>query len=99
MAFQWPDGVLVPTPSFQNWASVVSAAVRVVLLTAPRLSTWLTASAHCWLVRAGGPAGSNWLGLVMANGVRLAHCGSSAGAYAGAVGCQSPAAVPGSKST
>ena len=35
MAFQWPDGVFVPTPSFQNWAIVVWAAVRVVLLIAP----------------------------------------------------------------
>src|SRR5437763_16710923 len=76
MAFQWPGGVAVPVASFQNCAICVWSAVRVVLLTAPILSTWFTASAHAWLVRAGGPTGRNWLGLLRPNGVRLAHWGS-----------------------
>ena len=42
------------------------------------------------LVRSGGPAGRNWLSLVMANGVSVAQFGSRAGTKAGDVGCQSP---------
>ena len=73
----------------------VWSAVRVTLLTAPRLCVWFTASAHAWLDRSGGPAGRNWLSLLIENGVSVAHWGSSAGMYIGAVSCQSPGFMPG----
>ena len=45
----------------QNWAIVVSLAVRVVLVSSPRLWTSLIAAAHLGLVSAGGGGGRNWL--------------------------------------
>ena len=73
----------MPPLSFQNRALWVWSAVRVVLLAAPRLSVWTAASIHSWLATAGGGAGRNWLGRVIAKGWSVAHCGFSATAYAG----------------
>jgi hypothetical protein len=69
--------------------------VRVALAALPRDLTSLKASAQAWLPSAGGPCGRNWAGPVMANGCSVAHCGSSASAYIGGVGCQAPGPVPG----
>src|SRR5262249_8878342 len=68
ISFQWPGGGAVPELSFQNSAIWVWSGVRVVLLAAPRLSTWLSAAAYSGLSRAGGLGGRNWEGLVNRNG-------------------------------
>jgi hypothetical protein len=92
--FQCPGGVTVPLPSDQKRAIWVWSAVRAVLVALPRVLTSLKASPQAGLVRAGGPAGRNCDGLVMANGCKVAHCGSRAAMYMGAVGCHWPGAVP-----
>src|SRR5262245_8922742 len=57
--------------SAQNLAISVSSVLRVVLVIAPRLFTSLKAAVYAALVSAGGPAGRNWLPLVMVKGVTL----------------------------
>src|SRR4029079_12911813 len=53
----------------QNFASVVSSAVRGVLASWPRLLTWLSARAQAALVVRGGGAGRNCRPLPSTNGV------------------------------
>src|SRR5438874_13372679 len=85
----------VPSPSFQNRATCVCSAVRVVLVALPRLLTSLNAAAYAALSSAGGGGGRNCEPPVIANGVTYGHWGASAGRLAGGVGCQSPGSVPG----
>src|SRR5437764_6137334 len=85
----------VPSPSFQNRATCVCSAVRVVLVALPRSLTSLNAAAYAALSSAGGAPGRNCEPEDSANGVTYRHCGASAGAKAGGVGCQSPGSVPG----
>ena len=87
---RWPGGVEVPAPLFQNRAMAVWFADRVVLLTEPIAFTSLNALAYSWLFIAGTLLGVNCDGLVIANGRRLAHCGSRAAAKPDGVGCQWP---------
>src|SRR5437870_1211371 len=85
----------VPSPSFQKRAICVCSSVRVVLSTRPRLLTSLKAVAYSALSSVGGGAGRNCEPADIANGVTYGHCGASAGAKAGGVGCQSPGSLPG----
>jgi hypothetical protein len=49
----------VPAAPYQNLAIADCSAVRVVLLTAPRLLTSSKAAVYLALVRAGGAGGRN----------------------------------------
>src|SRR5579864_25003 len=53
----------------QNLAMVVWSAVRVTLMSWPRLCTWLMAAAHAGLDKAGGGGGRNWLPVSSTQGV------------------------------
>src|ERR1700736_813873 len=53
----------------QNLATVVWSAVRVVLVSRPRLCTSLMAVAQAVLFSAGGGGGRNWSPLFRTNGV------------------------------
>ena len=85
----------VPAVPYQNRAMSDCSAVRVVLPAAPRLLTSSKAAVYSALVKSGGGGGRNSESLGMQNGMTCPHCGATAGAKAGGVGCQSPGSVPG----
>src|ERR1700730_16691754 len=70
----------------QNFACVVSSAVRVVLESWPRLLTRLSARAYATLVIGGGGAGRNCRPLLSTNGVTEPQLVNTGGAKAGGVG-------------
>src|SRR5947209_5053388 len=68
----------------QNLAIAVCSAVRVVVLTAPRLFTSLVDCAYAALLRAGGAAGRNWFAAPRTKGVTPAQwVNPAAGTYGG----------------
>src|SRR6185369_12069606 len=95
MTFQCPGGVTVPLPSAQNLAISVCSRVRVALSARPRSFVRLKSEAHSAVSSPGGTGGRNCEPRIMAKGVTNAQFGRSAGAYAGGVGTQTPAPLPG----
>src|SRR6516165_459842 len=78
----------------QNLATSVWKSERVVLVELPIDLTSLISAAYWSLVSDSGPAGRNWLGAAMTQGVMVANWGPAPGRKPGGVGRHSPTASP-----